>query len=97
MSNKYTLSKRADKQLQAIYKHSAKNFGSQQATNYLTGLEETFQHLGNHPALGRQCDSIRKGYRRHEYQRHIIFYRQRPYDIFIAAIVHEKMDTETAL
>ncbi len=58
-----------------------KDFGDLQTDQYLRDLEESLQLLANNPDLGRSCDNLRKGYQRHEYQSHIIFYR--PASIYV--------------
>ncbi len=98
MTNKpYTYSKRAEKDLIKIYKHTVKEWGLKQAGIYDQGLESTIFLLADNPALGRQSDDIKTGYRRFEYGRHIIFYRNRKSDIFILRILHDSMDAKRHL
>ena len=94
MPNKYTFSKRADKEISKILEYSYREFGLglDQAEKYKTGLENCFQLLGDDPGMGRICNDIRNEYFRHEHESHIIFYRQRSDDIFITAIIHDRMD-----
>jgi len=44
-----------------------------QADKYDAGIEKAVNLLAENPNLGRQCDAIKKGYRRFDYERHIIF------------------------
>ena len=94
MPNKYTFSKRADKEISKILEYSYREFGLglDQAEKYKTGLENCFQLLADDPGMGRVCNDIRNEYFRHEHESHIIFYRQRSDDIFITAIIHDRMD-----
>ena len=92
MPNKYTLSKRADKEISRILEYSYSQFGLRQTVKYKTGLEDCFQLLADNPDMGRACDEIRQGYFRHEHESHIIFYRQRASDVFITAVIHESMN-----
>ena len=92
MPNKYTVSKRADKEILKILEYSYRKFGLRQAVKYKIGLEDCFQLLADNPGMGRECDDIRQGYFRHKHESHIIFYRQRASDIFITAIIHENMN-----
>lgn len=94
MPNKYTFSKRADKEISKILEYSYREFGLglDQAEKYKTGLENCFQLLADDPGMGRICNDIRNEYFRHEHESHIIFYRQRSDDIFITAIIHDRMD-----
>ena len=91
---KYTYSKRAEKDLIKIYQDTARKWGIAQADKYDTGLEKTVYLLSENPGLGRQCDEVKAGFRRFEYGRHIIFYRQRKTDIFIGRIIHDQMDVK---
>jgi len=55
------------------------------------------QLLADMPDMGRKCDEIRKGYQRHEYERHIIFYQKRNHDILIVRILYDAMDAKRHL
>jgi len=41
--------------------------------------------------LGRLCDDVRPGLRRHEHGRHVVFYRQGRGGILISRILHQRM------
>ena len=92
MAKKYTYSKLADQQIQKIYRDTAIEWGFDQAEKYDAGLLKAVLLLAEHPDLGRKCDEIKAGYQRYEYERHIIFYRQRENDIFIVQILHDRQD-----
>ncbi|MGS2724581.1 type II toxin-antitoxin system RelE/ParE family toxin [Porticoccus sp. GXU_MW_L64] len=97
MAGKFTLSKRADQQTKDIYKSTQAERGEHQADKYIGGLEHSLQLLADMPDMGRKCDHINKGYRRHEYGAHIIFYRKRKADIFIIQIMPDRMDVKNHL
>ncbi len=97
MPNKYTISKRAEKEIAKILEYSYRNFGLDQAIKYKSGLEDCFQLLADNPDMGRECSDIRDGYFRHEHESHIIFYTQRSNNIFITAIIHDRMDIKSIL
>ncbi|MEZ8069324.1 type II toxin-antitoxin system RelE/ParE family toxin [Vibrio sp. FF145] len=42
--------------------------------------------------MGRDCSDLRPGIRRHDYQKHAIFYRVRDFDIFVIRILHQQMN-----
>ena len=92
MPNRYIYSRRAARQVKKIYQDTAKEWGLAQADKYDEGLEDTLQLLADSPDMGRGCNGIRKGYHRHEYGRHIIFYRQRKNDVFITTIIYDSMN-----
>ena len=97
MPNKYSLSRKADKNIEGIFEYSYRNFGLDQALEYKTGLDRCLQLIADNPSLGRKCDDIREGYQRHEYGRHVIFYRKRAHDVFITSIIHESRDVRRLL
>ncbi len=97
MPDKYAVSKRAEKEIARILEYSYRNFGLDQALKYKSGLEACFQLLADNPDMGRECNNIRDGYFWHEHESHIIFYTQRSKDIFITAIIHERMDIKSIL
>ena len=97
MPGKYTYSVRAERDVKKIYLDTAKQWGMAQADKYNAGLEDSLNLLTDNPELGRECDYIKKGYRRHEYERHIIFYRKRKSDILIVRILYDAMDIKKRL
>lgn len=94
LDKRYTYSKRAERDLIKIYKDTVKEWGFAQADKYDSGLERTVLLLADNPDLGHQCDDIKTGYRRFEYERHIVFYRKRKAGIFILRILHDRMDAK---
>ncbi len=69
--------------------------GRDQAGKYLAELVEAFESLGIMPKLGRACDHIAKGYRRHESGGHVIFYTLGQDGVpQIEAVLDEKMIPE---
>lgn len=47
--------------------------------------------LADKPNLGRRCDDIRPGLRRHEHDKHVLFVRQERDGILISRILHQRM------
>ncbi|MCU7837489.1 MAG: type II toxin-antitoxin system RelE/ParE family toxin [gamma proteobacterium symbiont of Taylorina sp.] len=97
MQSKYTYSIRAEHDVKKIYLDTAIKWGMAQADKYNDGLEHSINLIAGNPDLGRQCDYIRKEYHRHEYERHIIFYRKRKQDILIVRIIYDAMDIKKRL
>jgi len=73
----YRLSRLALADLKAIALYTRQTWGLAQAQQYLAELEEMILRLASNSHLGRACDEIRKGYRRIEQRRHVLFYRVR--------------------
>jgi len=97
MPGKYSYSNRAELDLKKIYINTVKKWGTAQANKYDAGLERSLQLLADNPDLGRPCNDIRQGYHRHEYERHVIFYRKRKLDILIVRIIYDAMDIKKYL
>lgn len=87
----YKLSKLAAEDFAAIYEYTLLNFGARQADVYTDELESAFRLLSSSPLMGHECQEIADEVRRHDHQRHAIFYRQRESGIFIIRILHQQM------
>ena len=70
----YRLSQKAAADLDNIYTYTIERHGLVPARKYLNGLHTCFEHLAQHPMLGRRTDRIAPGVRRHECQSHVVFY-----------------------
>lgn len=84
----YKLSRLAAEDFRAIYEYTLLNFGANQADD----LDNALRLLAGAPLMGHECQAIADGVRRHDHQRHAIFYRQRANDIFIIRILHRQME-----
>jgi len=88
----YKLSNLAAEDFTAIYEYTLLNFGAHQADAYTDDLESTFRLLSSSPQMGHECPEIADQVRRHDHQRHAIFYRRRENDIFVIRILHQQME-----
>ena len=88
----YKLSRLAAEDFRAIYEYTLLNFGANQADAYTDDLDSALQLLTNSPLMGHEHPEIADGVRRHDHQKHAIFYRQRESDIFIIRILHQQME-----
>ena len=88
----YKLSNLAAEDFAAIYGYTLLNFGALQADILADDLDRTFQLLFGSPLMGGECPEIAVGVRRHDHQKHAIFYRQREHDIFVMRVLHQRMD-----
>ncbi|MFD2191574.1 type II toxin-antitoxin system RelE/ParE family toxin [Pistricoccus aurantiacus] len=66
--------------------------GARQADACTDDLESTSRLLASTPLMGHQYPGIANEVRRHDHQRHAIFYRLRKYDIFVVRILHQQME-----
>ena len=93
----YRLSNKALEDPRSIARYTEENWGREQRNKYLSKLDATIQLIVDEPQLGRACDEIRKGYRKHHVGLHLIFYRQTTSHIEIIRILHESMDVDSHL
>ncbi len=87
----FRLSRRAEADLLSIGEFTIHEWGISQAARYLNELETCCQMLADNLALGRACDYIRPGLRRHEHGKHVLFYRQERDGVVISRILHQRM------
>ena len=87
MTDHVVRSKKADKDIQKITQWSMENFGEKQIRQYLQGMLRAFQGLVDTPKRGRPY----LNYFYFRYESHVIYYRLRKNDIFIARILHMRM------
>lgn len=87
----YQLSKLARLDLIEIADYTVDIWGQQQASRYLDGIFACFARIAQSPEIGRTCDRIRTGYRRMEYEKHVVIYRTERIGIFISRVLHQRM------
>lgn len=88
----YRLSKLATDDFAAIYEYTLLNFGVVQADSYTDQLDSVLRLLSSSPLMGYESPEIAPEIRRHDHQRHAIFYRQREHDIFVVRILHQQQE-----
>jgi toxin ParE1/3/4 len=88
---RFVVSDEAHADLDLIAAYTTDKWGWQQTDRYLTQLEDSFQHLAENPRMGRLCDAISAGLRRHEVGKHTVFYRIKPGGIRIVRVLHQQM------
>ena len=93
----FLLSAKALEDLKSIGRYTLKSWGREQRNIYLSKLDESFHLLAEQPQLGSTRDDIRKGYRVYHVRRHLIFYRQKPTEIEIIRILHDRMNVASHL
>lgn len=87
----YRLSRLARLDLIEIADYTVDTWGLEQADRYVDGLGGCFERLARTPGIGRPCDRIRRGYRRMEYEMHVVIYRVDKDGIFVSRILHQRM------
>ena len=91
----YRLTNKALEDLRSIARYTEQTWGREQRNQYLSKLDASFLMLVHEPELGRACDEIRQGYRKHHVGRHLIFYRILASRIEIIRILHDSMDIDS--
>ena len=81
----------AEADLLRIGAYTLRTWGEDQAIRYIIELETFCRMLADNPALGRSCDDIRRGLRRMETRRHVVFYREEAEGILVCRILHQRM------
>jgi toxin ParE1/3/4 len=85
-------SRRAGADLLEIGSYILQTWGVDQAIFYIDHLEACCQRLANNPASGQSCHDVRRGLRRLEQGKHVIFYRQQEGgEVLISRILHQRM------
>ncbi len=75
----------------SIADYTLQRWGKAQAARYLGELEVCCQMLADNPAIGRPCEDVRRGLRRHEHGKHALFYRQARDGILVSRVLHQRM------
>lgn len=88
----YSLSVKASTDLDSILDYSSLKFGVSAMIEYHKSLEKCFEILDDNPDLGLEVEHIRSGYLCFQHRSHLIFYKKRNENIFIARLLHKNMD-----
>lgn len=90
--NEALISATARRDLSRIWHETRARFGERQADRYLRRISDVMATLAQNSELGRACDELGRGLRRHEVNAHILFYRPRPAGIAVVRVLHRHMD-----
>ena len=82
----------AEEDIQGIWLYTYEKWGEAQADKYFDELEYGIKTIGHNPAIGKNCDAIREGYRSFQINRHIVYYKVKSSTIHIVRVLHERMD-----
>ena len=93
----YELSPEADQDLEEIFEYTEREFGFDQAIEYLSGFDGLLGKLVNNPELGKERKEIREGLRSILKEKDVIFYRILKNRIRIVRILHGSRDLRTFL
>ena len=85
----YRLSPKALNDMEAVWLYTQSQWGLEQTEKYLDDLATAFDFITASPKLGKACDNIRQGYRKHPTLKHVIYYREASYGIEIIRVLHD--------
>jgi toxin ParE1/3/4 len=89
----YTLSRKAEEDIVAIFLDGAGQFGLRQAERYHVLLEKTFQFLADNPLAARERLELTPPVRIHPIESHIVLYTiDESGDVFIIRVRHGHED-----
>ena len=95
MNPPYVLSPAARADLERIWDFTANTWGDDQAEAYVREIQRAIERVARNPMIGRGCDDIRAGYRRHAVESHTLFYRIADgAAIDVVRILHQRMDPD---
>ncbi len=89
---RFTLSRQAATDLDAIADYTAERWGKPQARLYLDALQGRLAELAQQPHLGRRRDELADGLLAFPFESHVIFYAQAEVGIIVARILHKRQD-----
>lgn len=83
---------KARKDLKSILIYGYQNWGTVQTDQYYDNLLQKLKHLKEYPLMGKECDTIRLGYRKLHVEKHIFFYKIGTDHVVIIRILYDAMD-----
>ncbi|MBK6897664.1 MAG: type II toxin-antitoxin system RelE/ParE family toxin [Alphaproteobacteria bacterium] len=86
------ISPQAQRDLKEIRAYTLQSWGSTQADDYLSKIEEAFYSLLENPEIGRERNDVKAGYRSLVIDKHVLFYKIVKSEILILGIPHGRMD-----
>ncbi len=92
MTQSFTLSTRAKRDLRKAKAESLKIWGVEQTNIYLANIESRLMWLAENPQLGKHRDEVREGLRSFSEGRHVIFYRIGTDTIEVVGVPHQRQE-----
>jgi toxin ParE1/3/4 len=92
MTARYTLSPRAQTDLDKIWNYTASRWGVDQAELYIRQIWHHIQEIAAQPGMGQACFEVRADYYKYASGSHFLFYRLIKDGIDVVRILHERMD-----
>jgi toxin ParE1/3/4 len=96
---RHVLSPAAQADLEQIWDYSCEQWNDDQAEAYVRVIQHAVELVADNPLIGRSCDEVRAGYRRHTAGSHTLYYRVGAGGdlIEVVRILHKHMDVDRYL
>jgi toxin ParE1/3/4 len=92
------LSPAAHADLDQIWAYTSERWDDDQAEAYLREIQQAIERIVDNPMIGRACDEVRRGYRKHAVGSHTLYYRIVGGDVInVVRILHQRMDVDRHL
>lgn len=97
--SRYVLSPAAQADLEEIWDYTYERWSDDQAETYVREIQRAIELVADNPLIGRSCEEIRTGYRRHAVGSHALYYRLvTGADLVdVVRILHKYMDVDRHL
>ncbi len=96
--SQYLLSPAAQSDLEQIWDYTRGRWGVDQAEEYLRELQRAIERAAANPRIGRACDEIRPGYRKHAAGSRTLFYQVTAEAVIdVVRVLHQRMDVDRHL
>lgn len=97
--SRYVLSPAAQADLEQIWDYTCRWWNDDQAEAYVRVIQHAIELVADSPLIGRSCEEVRAGYRRHSAGSHTLYYRVGAGGevIEVVRILHKRMDVDRHL
>jgi toxin ParE1/3/4 len=96
--SRYVISPAAGADLERIWDYTCDRWGEDQAEKYVREIQRAIERVVDNPGIGRACDEVRPGYRKHAVGTHTLYYRIASVDMIdVVRILDQRMDIDRHL
>lgn len=93
--NRYVLSPAARADLEEIWDYTCQRWDDDQAEEYVREIQRAIERVVDNPMIGRACDELRPGCRKHAVGSHTLYYRIVGGDVInVVRVLHQRMDVD---
>lgn len=98
--SRYVLSPAAQADLDQIWDYTCERWSADQVETYVREIQRAIELVADNPLIGRSCEEVRAGYRRHTVGSHTLHYRLGAGGddlVDVVRILHKHMDVDQHL